>query len=253
MRVLAAAILALPVARQIVGFVINRFAQLNDSAREDIEELLDDQLTAVHRTGVYDGDILGVSFHVWALPQWYQQMLGFRFYRKWIARKRLQYDAEKVRSRRLVDPTLKRAAACGLQRRQPNHSSGVRFRNGEGIIGRCIIQNLPRKVMTVALDSTAFQGALKDDESWDKAPDEIRQNVRRRSAEKLAATYGQVAAVVLQNSGHAFGCVTLDLPWDEQSKTRLTTDEQGHPEHALLEHLLNVAEKVESRLTRSAL
>jgi hypothetical protein len=253
LRILAAALLALPVARQVVGFVVNRFAQLSDSARRDLEELLHDQLIAIQRAKVYDGDVSRVSFHVWTLPQGYQLMLNFRWYRKIIASKRDYYKVKGIRSRRIIDPTLKRAAKFGLQRPPPNHSSGVRFRNGEGIIGRCIVQNLAGKVMTVALNSKPFQEALQSDETWSAASEEIRQNIRRRSAQKLAANYGQVAAVVLQNSGHAFGCVTLDLPWDEDSKTRLTTDEQGHPEHALLEHLLNVAEKVEHRLTRSLL
>jgi hypothetical protein len=161
---------------------------------------------------------------------------------KW---KRERYKIRERRSRRGIDPTLRRAAQADFQLRQ---ETGVEFRNGEGLIGLCIHQNEANRVLAVALDSADFQQALASDEEWGDADPKITQNLTRRKAKKLAAIYGQVAVEVLQKNGHAIGCITLDLPPDDS--TRLTDDEGNPVVHPLLEHLKVARERVERRLTR---
>lgn len=243
LRVIAAAIVALPTVWAFFSYLLRPFERLNGAVRDDIDSTLQEQLLAIHGAKAYP-DVSELSFHVWTLPQWYQMMLNFKSYRRLVKWKRDRYEEEGRRSRRGIDPNLRRAVCSGFRKRQP---SGVRFRNGEGIVGRCIRMNVQNKVLAAALDSAEFQDALTDEERWSNAPSSITQNLRRRSAEKLAAVYGQVAAEVLQRDGHAIGCITLDLA--PHSSTRLT-DHEGKPVHQpILDHLKIARERVERTLT----
>lgn len=243
LRIIAAAIVALPTAWAFTSYLLRPFEQLTAAMRDDLENILQDQLLAIHAANAYP-DAPRLSFHVWTLPQWYQTVLNFKWYRRLVKWKRERYEEEGRRSRRAIDPTLRRAARFGFQKRQP---TGVDFRNGEGILGRCIRKNLQNEVLTVALDSADFQNALDSEQSWIEAPPRISQNLRRRPAQKLAAVYGQVAAQVLQRNGHAIGCITLDLP--PNSDIRLTDHEGNQEDQPIIEHLKVARELIERRLT----
>jgi hypothetical protein len=244
LRVIAAAIVTLPTAGAFTSYLRGPWEQVNDARLHALERTLEEQLLAMHSAGVYP-DVVAFSFHVWLLPAWHLFLMNNGWYRKFVDRKRKRYDREKRRHRRTVDPTLRRIVRVGFE---PKQTTGVHFRNGEGIVGRCIRQNLKHKALAVALDSSEFEGALqKGAEDWKDAADHIRQNLDHRSAEKLASVYGQVAAEVIQHDGHAIGCVTLDLP--PNSPVRLT-DKDGKPTQPIFDYLFLAARGVEWNLTQ---
>lgn len=247
LRVVAAIFIALPAGWQFGARVVGHFDQLNSDTRQQVQHELQRAIVAVHRERVFDYDITRLSLHVWVLPQWYRRLLGVGVFRHHVKRRREVSKKRERKPPRWANPQLECVAMYRFQRHRP---SGVNFRQGDGIVGRCIDENLKTKILTVALDSVRFKEALKSDEQWNAAPIEIRHNLRRRPAEHLADVYGQAAAIVLQDSGHAIGCLTLELP--PHSETRLTDDKGGFTHHPIFEHLRSAVESVEDYLTPRA-
>ena len=99
--------------------------------------------------------------------------------------------------------------------------------------------------MHVLLDEPKFQNALRQGEAnWHTQPIHITQNLRYGHAVSLAASYGQVAAMVIrETSGEAIGCITLDVPPAATMRLRRPAAKR------LLEVLTATAEHVENHLT----
>lgn len=243
-RVAAAVLVALTPLWEFLTFLLRPFRKLNDDLCADIELELQDQLLTIDSVDAYPR-VADLSFHVWVLPSWYRVMMDVKPYRHLVRRIQKRSDDQKGRAYRWADPKLRRVCRTGWQ---PRQSTGVKFRNGAGLIGCCIRQNLKNTMLTVALDSSKFQAALAGDDEWDVATPGTKMNLDRRSALKLSKIYGQVAGEVLQEEGHAIGCITLDLP--PNSDVRLT-DSNGKLVHEpVLAYLKIASERVERRLTR---
>lgn len=195
-------------------------------------------LVEIARSGAYSGDITEVGFHVWVLPSWYR-LLPLSIRRR-----------PKPDDRRLpiwLRPRLRRLARYRFERRE---DSGVTFRKGVGVIGRCIDLNVTSKIHIVRLDSQEYQDALTaGPENWDSQPMDIRQRLSHSQAAILAESYGQVAAVPLRHpsKGDAIGCVTLDLPPGAQ---RLEDAPRGKSADPLLRVLQTTARNLSNMLTK---
>lgn len=231
LRAAAAGILGLP-ALLALGHGFGRsLGRLSPKLRRRIKRYLQSSLVLIHRAGYYPGDITMVSFHVWLVsPIWTTQFLSQRF------RHRLVRD--KRGKSRWFRPRLHRLAVFRFEHRG---QTSITFREGIGIVGRCIAGNNEAAAMTLTLDQGTFATTLsKGREAWDSHTDlEITQQLKFHEATLLSHRYGQVAALPFSNQrGRAIGCITLELP--PNAPLRLT-DPSAQP---LLQTLNNVRDQV---------
>jgi hypothetical protein len=207
LRVAAAVLVGLPGGLRFVREVEQLWGVLDQTTAERVKRSLQAGLVKIYRDKLYPDDITQVSLHVWVVPTWYRKIIPYSI------RSRVKPDALPI----WIRPKIQRLA---MYRWEHHAASGLRFRKGIGIVGRCIDINDPHEALRVILDRSAFRGALRNEDTWQKAPLSITHNVKYADAKKLAARYGQVSAIVLrEESGEAIGCITLDLP--PGSKLRL--------------------------------
>jgi hypothetical protein len=199
LRVVAAIAIGLPTGVEVGRRLVDRLRDASSGTRADIKRELKKSLVAISRAKVYDGDITQLSFHVWTFPRWYRQLMNSARFRHWAEQRRAAQESNKKGPSKLATPRLKRTAMYRFQRHKP---SGIKFRVGQGLIGRCIDGNRKLKVMAVALDSSDFEDALESEDTWDSAEPDITYGLSLHQAEHLAESYGQVAALVLQDDGH---------------------------------------------------
>ena len=151
-------------------------------------------------------ELVGVSLHVWLVPPWYRRLVPYQLRRRLKGR----------RDGRPWPRWLKRRPALLCLSRfrvQPHDRSGVTFRPGIGLVGRCVALNRPTEIHVVKLNAKKFKQAVASDEGWNKAPVTTTYHLDRKSAQMLADMYSEAAALVMRdNSGDALGCVTIELP-----------------------------------------
>lgn len=237
LRIAAAVIVGLPGAFTFAKSFGRLLGDPSEATQERVKRSLQAALVKIYRDNCYADDITRLSFHVWIVPVWYRRLVPYLF------RKRVRPDASRVP--KFLRPKLRRIA---IYRFKHHARSGVTFRKGIGIVGRCIDHNVAGRLMTVALDSQSFKAAVRGGEgAWRQAPVEITQNLRLSDATRLADSYGQVATLVLREaSGEAIGCITMDLP--PGSKVRLTRPGNRHQELFNVFH--STADDVENHLTK---
>jgi hypothetical protein len=237
LRIIAAVVVGLPGAFTFARSIGRLLGDPSEATKERVERSLQAALVKIYRDDCYDDDITRLSFHVWIVPVWYRRLVPYKF------RKRVKPDASRVP--KLLRPRLRRLA---IYRFKHHARSGVTFRKGIGVVGRCIDHNVAGRLMTVALDSNSFRAAIRGGEdAWKQAPLEITQNLGLSDATRLADSYGQVATLVLREaSGEAIDCITMDLP--PESKVRLARSGNKHQELFNVFH--STAEDVENHLTR---
>ena len=111
-----------------------------------------------------------------------------------------------------IRPSLHRVAAVGIASQV---QSGVRFRKGVGLVGLCIANNDRTEFLTLAPSSARYESALRasTDSEWRALGTGITHNLGLADAGRLAHSYGQVIAKVIQdeNSGEAIGCATISV------------------------------------------
>lgn len=146
---------------------------------------------------------------------------------------------------RLLRPALHRLA---MYRFEHQDASGIKFREGIGLIGRCIAKNEAERARVLALDRGDFRSLLSQGrEAWEADRVDITQNLSYDDARRLAESYGQVAALAIRNEhGDAIGCITLDLP--PNAHIDLADPVQGRD---LLRELATTREHVANLLTAS--
>jgi hypothetical protein len=193
-------------------------------------------INEIYREDLYSDDLTKVSFHVWIVPMWYRLLVPYQIRRK------VKRDRRKMPL--FLRPRLRRVATFRWEHHEP---SGINFKKGVGVIGRCIDLNEKGKPFLVRMDSDTFQAALRaGKDAWRSQDIKITQNLKFKDAEALAGSYGQVAALVLrERSGEAIGCITLDLP--SGAKISLRRSSNGKQ---LLRKLSAAAEQCETLLTR---
>lgn len=234
LRVLAAAVVGLPGAAAFAEACVELATGSTRETRARVKRALQAALVKISRDNIYQADVTLVSFHVWVVPMWYRRFVPYAI------RRRTKSDDRKLPL--WLRPHLQRLAMYRFQHHEP---SGVAFRKGVGVVGRCIDQNARNHVMVVRLDNAQTKAALATDDAWHAAPVAVTQNLSRKAAQALASSYSQVAAIVIrETSGEAIGCVTLDLP--AGSKIHF----KSRPSDALLVRLRSTAEQVETHLTR---
>jgi hypothetical protein len=238
-RIVATVILGLP---GLAAFIFNTTDLLGrplGATRRKVKRSLQSGLVQISRDGLLPGDdVTLASFHVWLIPKWYRLLLPRRL--------RRMLDRNSSRMPGWLRPHLSRYAVFRFQHLD---SSGVTFRKGTGVAGRCIEENLRDRVKVVRLTSQAFRSALSTEERWDAAPSELTHGLPYQDAKSLARAYGQVAAMVMrERSGEAIGCVTLDL--HPSIQTRLPNVNTQIHKSPLYSCLHNVAGQVANHLTR---
>jgi hypothetical protein len=104
----------------------------------------------------------------------------------------------------------------GVFRIEPQKKSGVAFKKGRGVVGTCLLQNELDKCLPINWDEPTRKALLEasDATRWREAAIEITKGIRFDDAQRLAALYGQAAAIVVRSkdSEEAIGCLTIDLP-----------------------------------------
>jgi hypothetical protein len=217
-RIAAAAVLGLPALWRLRHTVAHLFGRPPALKRTQVKRTVQASLVQMYRKQYYPAtsDITSVSFHVWVVPSWYRK-LPYRI------RRRVTKDRGKMPL--WLRPRLKRVS---MYRFEHLNSSGITFRKAIGLVGRCIAMNEGGQARILELDRGRFQAALKaGPEAWKFTDEEVSQNLTYAQAERLAESYGQVAALVIrEHSGEAIGCVTLDLP--PNCGFRLLRSEGGH-------------------------
>lgn len=219
--VVASTVLVLAVAIQRVNGV-QRWLQApkNDRierARTIVEETLIDLCMKRRVTD----DLLGLCIHVWEIPLWYRKILPYqvRSSLKDMIKKRPFAGLAKF----TIRPQLQRVVVVSLT--SPPAPSRVKFRKGVGIVGVCVMNNDRSEFVTLDISRNEYQAALRDDAMWATSPASITQNLRWEDARKLANSYGQVIAHVVQDvrSGEAIGCATISFSGASSQLFDLTT------------------------------
>lgn len=236
LRIVSAVIVGFPGAIALAA-TLGRFVTPSAQTRERIKHTLQAALVDIYREGSYQGDLTRVSLHVWMVPLWFRTLFPYR------VRKVLRRDGL---MRRLPVHMRLSIVRLAIHRFEHHEPSGVTFRRGIGLVGRCIEENNAGQVVSVRLDTKQFKDALaKDNKAWWEEKETIHQNLKRADAKKIAATYSQAAALVLrEESGEAIGCITLELPPDSKVHFRASKT------NPLLKHLRTAGGHVQNQLRR---
>jgi hypothetical protein len=239
LRVIAAVVVGAPGAAAFAMSVARLVDKDAKDKRDRVRRSLNTGLLALHRSGAYPDDITRVSFHVWVVPMWYRRLVPYRIRRR-----------RKPDDRRLPERLRPRLQRLALHRFEQHEPSGVIFRKGIGLVGRCIDLNDRNQILIMRFNSAPAKRAMRDEATWANADINIHHNLKLSDARTLAQSYSQAAAIVIrERSGDAIGCVTLELPTDcKVSLGRRTRTAAG--QDPLLLHLKLVAQQVENHLTR---
>ncbi len=251
-RTLAALIVGLPGAVAFAWTVRAALGGPTSKTTEKVRGLLETGLDGIYRdTSLPRADIMRVSFHVWLLPLWYRRFgshLG----------KFIDIKGDESGRRK---PKLVRLVAVRIRQKPP---SGITFRNGEGLVGRCIALNKEDDLLVLRYTSKRVTEALQstDEAAWRATDDDINLNLPLEHAKRLGIRYREAAAVVMQEpNGQPIGCITLELPPNramvrkgdkKEKELRFPKASKGildhHENDPLVKHLLDTAQVVQSYL-----
>lgn len=239
-RYVAAAVVAAPPALDLMRRIGNKIG-LSKKDQQSLEKALRAAVVEIHRQNLnskkddspppYPGDVSTIGFHVWLIsprrrliPHAIRRLAAFIF-------------NPKLLDRRPFRPRLLRAAHFSME---PRESTDVPIRYGRGIVGRCLQKNQQGKILAVdwqRADRVGLLGA-NNEEDWNDAGTEVNLGLPYATAKRLAATYGQAAAHVVQRKGRAVGCVTLDLP---PGPATFSLEDESNPVSAILLGYLTTA------------
>ncbi len=202
LRIASAVLVGLPGAHAFSKNARRLFGRPSRDTRTRVKRLLQSALIEMHRDGFDRTNIMLVSFHVWMVPAWYRTLFPFKL-------RRAIPIGEKIPTR--LRPSLVRLAMFRFEHQPP---SGLRFRKGIGLVGRCV-EIEDQRALIARFDSPPFRAALASDEAWSQASIEVTHGLKRPQAERLSRSYNQAAAVAIREAtGEPIGCVTLELPRD---------------------------------------
>ncbi|MEV6636758.1 hypothetical protein AB0M54_39080 [Actinoplanes sp. NPDC051470] len=221
----ASAALVAAVAVQRINGVQRWLGAPKSRRREQVDVLAQQVLIDLCMNRLVTAELLELRVHVWEVPLWYRRIFPYAL------RLRFKEMAKKRQFRFLatwaITPTFKRVAAVGLYKAPP---SGVRFQKGVGIVGVCLANNDRAEVLTVSTADRRYRHALQaaDEAKWQTYDPKLTHRLPLRDAQKLAHSYGQVIARVVQDaeSGEAIGCATISLKQATPATIGLTTGEE---------------------------
>jgi hypothetical protein len=201
LRITSAIIVGLPGALTLASN-IRGLSGPSEDTKQRLRRILQSAVVELAQHGVSAGDLVGVGLHVWLVPPWYRFLFPFQLRRhlagapRWLRRLRLR-------------PKL---ICVARYRVQPHDRSGLGFRKGVGLVGRCVAHNQPGQIHIVKLGTQAFRAATADEDRWRVANVTTTQNLSLKAAQSLARIYGEAAALGIKDaSGDALGCVTLEF------------------------------------------
>lgn len=189
--------------------------------------ILRNRLAAIHEQQfIRDGFTL-TSMHVWMVPVAYRVALPFRF-RRWLRRLINEDLCEKYS----VKPRLTRVAVFGLK---DHESTGVSFRKGYGLVGRCLAENGSAPLYVDFADSGMSKALEAGANEWRRSATDITHGLKFSDAKQIADRYSQSVARVVSDpdSREALGVVTLEVRSGFKPKLKDNQD--------LVQHLNEVA------------
>jgi hypothetical protein len=240
-RIVAAVVVGVPGAAALAGN-IRRNIRTGERTKERLKHLLRAALVEIGRSGVSADELTKISLHVWSVPLWYRVLIPYKVRRRIMSAKK----------RRLLGwLTAQPSLICLARYRIEHHDpTGVPFRSGVGLVGRCVDLNQSGQIHIVKLNSPIFKAAVKGDVQWQAAKETTTQNLSREAAQKLAGSYGEAAALVIRDtSGEAIGCVTLELPPDSGVHLPQPNTKSAKT-HPLLKVLRSTTALVQNQLQR---
>lgn len=188
---------------------IPKLLRPSDKRKKQLHSVAESGLMPLLMNKKVSDDLLSVTLHIWEVPSWYRRVFPFSL-RLWLKKlvrgQRLQRFARYSRR-----PTLHRAAAVALQKREP---SGVAFCKGIGIVGICLERNDPDELLKLDVQDPAYGSALASScDDWDQLGPEMTRGLVQSEAQILAKRHGQVVARVVRHPdrAEAIGCVTVSV------------------------------------------
>jgi hypothetical protein len=224
-ELLATIVLALAVVIQRINGVQRWLAMPKSRRGRLIEGIAQETLAKLCMDRVISDALLELRVHIWEVPIGYRKIFPYKL-RVWLKRLLPKTKFPKLSNARIIRPTMKRLAAAGLQKQGP---TGIRFKKGDGIIGLCVANNDRSEILSVDISSPEYEAALAltDEESWRQQGPDITRNLSLEDAKRLANSYGQVIARVIQDvdTGEAIGCVTISVRDTDDPSLQIVNDQ----------------------------
>lgn len=206
-RIASAVIVGLPGALRL-GANVKGLSGPGEDTKQRVRRILQSTIVDLATAGVSGEDVVGISLHVWLVPPWYRFLFPYQLRSRLRRKSTLARLARRLRLR----PKL---LCLARYRIQPHDPSGLSFRIGAGLVGRCVAQNQAGRIHVVKLSTPAFKSSVADETRWKEAPITTTYRLDREEAESLARIYSEAAALVIRDaSGDALGCVTLEFAAD---------------------------------------
>lgn len=223
-QLIATTTLAIAALIQRINGIQRWLSAPRDRRQSHVEALAQKALVEVCMDRIVSQEMLGLRVHVWEIPLWYRRLFPYWMRDRWkrtVKRRPFSWLA-----RYTIRPSLRRVAAVGLVNRAP---SGVKFKKGLGLIGVCAANNDQADFITLDVSNTTYQNALKsaNESDWRAFGPKITHNLDLEDARKLARSYGQVIALVVQDndSGEAIGCATISIKPVKKRSQRVTEEQ----------------------------
>lgn len=175
--------------------------------RDDIKQVsavLRNTLGRVFEAGLVKDHFTSVSLHVWEVPPTYRWLFPYRV-RRWLTR----HTSARLRGLR-VRPRLKHLAHFRLS---DHGSSGVTFKKGYGLVGRCLEANSDKPLYVNFQDRRTLSLLRQGQAAWESSNAiNITHGLRFGDAEKLAERYAGAVAVRIADprTGEGIGVLTID-------------------------------------------
>jgi hypothetical protein len=229
----ATVVLALAVAIQRINGIQRWLSSPKNKRTDSVDTIAQQTLINLCRDRPVTNELTHLCVHVWEVPLWYRKVFPYQLrlaFKRLIRVKHLGFLA-----RYAFRPALRRVVAVGLVKPPP---TGVRFSKGVGLIGVCIANNDPTGFVTLRTSSMQYREALKakSESDWQNHGAPVTHNLELQDALKLARSYGQVIARVIQEpqTGEAIGCVTISVREANPNSFRINSAE-------VKQHALNLA------------
>ena len=204
LRIVSAVIAALPGALALATNV-RGLSGPSDETKQRVRRILQSAVVDLAKKEIAGTEIVQISLHVWLVPPWYRFLFPYQLRRRVANRSTKQPWLRRLR----ISPTL---VCMARYRVQPYDPSGLTFRKGIGLVGRCVAHNQAGVIHVVKLGTPAFKAALVDEKRWKAAHTTTTQNLSLEAGRSLAGLYSEAAALVIKDaSGDALGCVTIEF------------------------------------------
>lgn len=149
-----------------------------------------------------------LSLHVWEIPKWYRRLFPFALREK-LGAVRRRLDRIAVLQQLNFRPSL--TLVAWYSHRKGFKTSGVKWRKGEGIVGKLLTQQDPGVSLAIDYESPEYVELRERPDLWDDSPDGVTLGLQHDLFLKLASKYGQVVGVQVAGRGwEPIGALTLE-------------------------------------------